>query len=60
MKLSTLEYFGSLDMILLNGYGLSETSGGIAIQTPRRFSFHAIGCGMPGCDLKIVNPDENG
>ena len=59
MKLSTLEYFGSLDMILLNGYGLSET-GGVAIQTPRKFTFHAIGYAMPGCELKIANPDENG
>ena len=60
LKKASIEYFSSLDMILFNLYGMSETTGAFTIQTFSKFSFNAAGFGMDGCDLMIANPDENG
>jgi len=59
MKKASIEYFGSLDMILFNLYGMSETTGAFTIQTFSKFSFSSAGYAMDGCDLLISNPDEN-
>ena len=60
MKKSTIEYFASLDMPIMNCYGLSETTGGITLQSSAKFSLTAAGYPVPGSKLKIFNPDENG
>ena len=57
LKKSTIEYFGSLDMILFNIYGMSETTGAHTWQTPQKFSFEKAGFVIDGCDLMIDNPD---
>ena len=43
MKQTTVDYFGSLDMIILNVYGMSETSGGTTIQTHSNFRLDTAG-----------------
>ena len=60
MKKASIEYFGSLDMILFNLYGMSETTGAFTIQNFSKFSFTSAGYAMDGSDLMIANPDENG
>jgi len=60
MKKASIEYFGSLDMILFNLYGMSETTGAHTIQTFSKFNFTSAGFVMEGCDLVIANPDEHG
>ena len=47
-------------MILLNLYGMSETTGAFTVQTTGKFDFTVAGWAMDGCDLMIANPDENG
>lgn len=47
-------------MVLFNLYGMSETTGAFTMQTPSKFSFDSCGFAIPGCDLMIANPDENG
>ena len=60
LKKSSIEFFGSLDMILFNVYGMSETTGAHTIQTFSKFSFDSAGFAMDGVDLIIANPDEHG
>ena len=60
LKKASIEYFGSLDMILLNLYGMSETTGAFTVQTTGKFDFTVAGWALDGCDLMIANPDENG
>lgn len=60
MRKASMDYFASLDIVLFNLYGMSETTGAHTIQTPSKFSFEAAGFGMDGTDLMIANPDENG
>jgi len=60
LKKSTIEYFASLDIILFNLYGMSETSGATTIHDFDNFRLDAAGFTLPGCDLRIADPDENG
>ena len=60
MKKSTMEYFASLDIPLMNVYGLSETSGPLTVSLITKFNFTAAGSCLLGGELSIQNPDENG
>jgi long-chain-fatty-acid--CoA ligase ACSBG len=60
LKQTTVEYFASLDMILLNFYGLSETTGTAVMMTKNRMSLTTTGYVTEGTETKIYNPDENG
>ena len=39
---------------------MSETSGSTTIHTFNKFTLDSCGWCLPGCDLRIDNPDENG
>ncbi|TDH13304.1 hypothetical protein EPR50_G00053670 [Perca flavescens] len=56
----TLEYFMSLNIPLLELYGMSESAGPHTISDNQ--SYHITSCGklMPGCKTKLENPDEDG
>ncbi|XP_033829074.1 long-chain-fatty-acid--CoA ligase ACSBG2-like [Periophthalmus magnuspinnatus] len=56
----TLEYFMSLNLPLMELYGMSESSGPHTVSVPT--SFRLTGCGkvMPGCKTKLENPDQDG
>ncbi|KAK9522257.1 hypothetical protein VZT92_018734 [Zoarces viviparus] len=56
----TMEYFMSLNIPLLELYGMSESSGPHTVSTDT--SYHLTSCGkvMPGCKTKLENPDEDG
>lgn len=60
MKQSTIDYFASLDMCMYNVYGMSETTGSTTLHTEDNFRLDSAGFSLPGCDLKIDNPDEKG
>lgn len=61
LKQSTIDYFSSLDITLFNSYGLSETSASATINTYKHFKLNgSCGFAMPGSQVKIDNPDENG
>lgn len=56
-------YFLTLNMFLLNSYGMSESSGPITIHYPRDNSeFNIRSCGAPfgGAEIKIYKPDKDG
>lgn len=60
LKKSSVEYFASLDMPIYNIYGMSETTGATTLHRETNFSLVGAGTTMPGCDIKISNPDEKG
>ena len=39
---------------------MSETAGATTTHSFTNFKLDAAGFSLPGCDLKIANPDENG
>jgi len=47
-------------MIIFNTYGMSETTGATTIHSADNFRLDTAGYSLPGCDLRIDKPDENG
>lgn len=60
MKRSTLDYFLSLDMQILNFYGMSETAACETVCWKGRVKFGIAGQACPGTHIKIFNPNEKG
>lgn len=56
----TLEYFMSLNIVLMELYGMSESSGPHTVSVPSAFRLTSCGKVMTGCKTKLVNPDKDG
>uniref|UniRef100_A0A673C998 long-chain-fatty-acid--CoA ligase n=1 Tax=Sphaeramia orbicularis TaxID=375764 RepID=A0A673C998_9TELE len=56
----TLEYFMSLNIPLLELYGMSESSGPHSVSTNSDYRITSCGKVMPGCKIKLDKPDEDG
>lgn len=46
--------------LILQGYGLTECAPLLAFNAPDKHKEGAAGYPVPGVDIKIINPDENG
>lgn len=53
-------YFLSLDLPIVEAFGMSETCGAHCVGTPDSFNLDTLGRPLEGCETKIINPDENG
>ena len=58
----TLEYFMSVDIPVLELYGMSESTGPqtLSLKTSTRWRTGSCGKNMSGAKTKIDQPDENG
>jgi len=55
LKQSSVDYFASLDIPLMNLYGLSETTGSTTISYLEDFSLQHAGQQMAGSHVKIAD-----
>jgi len=53
-----LEFFASLDIIVLEVYGQSEDTGPTSFNNPTQYRFGSVGPALPGVEVKIANDDE--
>lgn len=49
-----------LGIVILEGYGLTETSPVVSFNPPEKVKFGSVGKAIPGVEVKIDNPDEFG
>jgi long-chain acyl-CoA synthetase len=53
-----IEFFAALDVIILEGYGLTECTTGATIYRPMRYRFGSVGPALPGVELRIADDGE--
>jgi long-chain acyl-CoA synthetase len=51
------EFFHACNILILEGYGLTETSAASFVNRPTRYAFGTVGLPMPGTELKLA-PDD--
>ena len=52
------EFFHALDMLILEGWGLTECTTAATVNRPRRFRFGTVGPAMPGAEVKTDSEGE--
>jgi long-chain acyl-CoA synthetase len=53
-----LEFFDAAGVLVLEGWGMTETSTASTIATPEDFKWGTVGKPFPGCELKIAEDGE--
>jgi long-chain acyl-CoA synthetase len=56
----TLEFFYDLGIPVANGYGLTEAGTAITVNDLKPFRADTVGKPLPGMEVRIVNPAEDG
>ena len=53
-----LEFFHAFELLILEGYGLTETTPALTINRPDDFKFGTVGKPIPGCQITIAPDGE--
>jgi long-chain acyl-CoA synthetase len=53
-----IEFFASIGVLILEGYGLTETTSGCTFNRPTRYRFGTVGPALPDIDVSIADDGE--
>src|SRR5436190_6191451 len=53
-----LEFFDSVGLLVIEGYGLTETSSSLSVNDPADVRFGTVGRAVPGCEVKLAEDGE--
>jgi long-chain acyl-CoA synthetase len=57
---STVQFFYDLGIPVVNGYGLTEGGTALTLNDLKPFRADTVGKPLPGVEVRILNPDEEG
>jgi long-chain acyl-CoA synthetase len=57
---SVLQFFYDVGIPVGNGYGLTEAGTAVTLNDFKPFRAETVGRPLPGMDVRVVNPDEDG
>ncbi len=60
MEPSTMQFFYDLGVPVVNGYGLTEAGTALTLNDLKPFRADTVGKPLPGVELRILNPGEDG
>ena len=52
------EFFHAAGVLVLEGWGLTETTAGTCVNRPEKYAFGTVGPAVPGIELKIADDGE--
>ncbi len=58
LGVDVLEFFRSLNMLVIEGYGLTETSSSLSVNDPEDYRFGTVGRAVEGCEIRIEEDGE--
>jgi long-chain acyl-CoA synthetase len=53
-----IEFFHAIDVLILEGYGLTECTTAATVNRPSQYRFGTVGPAMPGVELRIAEDGE--
>jgi long-chain acyl-CoA synthetase len=53
-----IEFFHALDVLILEGYGLTECTTAATVNQPSRFRFGTVGPALPGVEIRLADDGE--
>jgi long-chain acyl-CoA synthetase len=58
LGMDVLEFFRSLNMLVIEGYGLTETSSSLSVNDPDDYRFGTVGHAVDGCEIRLEDDGE--
>jgi long-chain acyl-CoA synthetase len=58
LSVDVLEFFRSLNMLVIEGYGLTETSSSLSVNDPEDYRFGTVGHAVDGCEIRMEDDGE--
>jgi long-chain acyl-CoA synthetase len=58
ISVEVLEFFAALDILILEGYGLTESASGCSVNRPHGYRLGTVGPPLPGIEVRIAEDGE--
>jgi long-chain acyl-CoA synthetase len=58
LSVEVLEFFHSLNLLVIEGYGLTETSSSLSVNDPDDYRFGTVGHAVEGCEVRLDTDGE--